>query len=158
MTTTERANTVSAESTGVRQRLTRGALGGATATAAMSATMLALQRLGRSRKLSPRVITERVVSPVRRAPDAVARGAAAAGHVAFGTAAGAVFGLAAPRLPVPGWFRGACLATGLLLISYEGWVPATRILPSLHRQSTARKASLVVGHLVYGAVLGRLAG
>lgn len=144
--------------TSVRQRLTHGALAGATATTAMSAAMLPLQRLGRSQKLPPRAIAERVVSPLRRAPEPMARGSAAAGHVAFGTAAGALFGLAAPRLAGPGWFRGVSFATGLMLVSYEGWVPAARVLPSLHRQSTARQASLVVGHLVYGVVLGRLAG
>jgi hypothetical protein len=88
----------------------------------------------------------------------VVRASAAAGHVAFGSAAGALFAVAAPRMPGPGWLRGVSFATGLLLISYEGWVPAARILPSLHRQSTTRQASLVVAHLLYGTVLGRLAG
>jgi hypothetical protein len=142
----------------VRQRLTHGAIAGATATVAMSGVMLALQRVGALGKTSPRVITERGVPVIARRREPITKASSAASHLAFGTGAGAFFGVIRGRLPGPDWARGMAFATGIMLASYEGWVPLAGLLPPLHRQSAGRKASLILGHLCYGAVLGRIAG
>lgn len=143
---------------GLRQQLTHGAVAGAAATAAMSGVMLAFQRVGAVDRTSPRVITERAVPVIARRRGRIAKGVSATSHLAFGTGAGAFFGLIRSRLPGPDWARGMTFATGILVASYEGWVPVAGLLPPLHRQSIGRKASLVLGHLCYGAVLGRIAG
>jgi uncharacterized membrane protein YagU involved in acid resistance len=124
----------------------------------MSGVMLIVHRLGAVDKASPRVITEKALSVVADAPESVVQTSTRASHFGYGTAAGAAFGVIAPRMPGPRWLRGIAFATGLMLLSYEGWVPALGILPPLHGQSVGRKASLIVGHLVYGGVLGTVAG
>ena len=39
---------------------------------------------------------------------------------------------------------------------YEGWVPMLGILPPAHRDRRSRVATMMLAHLVYGSVLGRL--
>lgn len=43
------------------------------------------------------------------------------------------------------------------LVNYGGWIPVLGILPPPHRDRTDRQATMIVAHLVYGAVLGALA-
>ena len=117
-------------------RLARGAVGGALATGAMSLVMLASRRLGLVRKLAPEHITEDALDAagVERDEDDE-KVATSLAHLAYGTANGAVFALVGPHLPGPRALRGLLFAGGLLLVSYEGWVPAARILPPLVGQS-----------------------
>ena len=135
-------------------RLARGAAGGVLATAAMSLVMLASRRLGVVGKLAPEHITEEALDAAGaergQAEEDVATGLA---HFAYGIANGAVFAVVGPRLPGPRALRGLLFAGGLLLISYEGWVPAARILPPLRAQSAGGAGTLVTSHIVYGLVL-----
>ena len=52
---------------------------------------------------------------------------------------------------------GALYATGIWLVSYQGWVPALGIMPPASRDRRGRVATMLVAHWVYGAVLGVLA-
>jgi hypothetical protein len=135
-------------------RLARGAVGGILATGAMSLVMVASRRLGIVGKLAPEHITEQTLDAagVQRdeAEERVATGLA---HFAYGTANGAVFALVGPHLPGPRALRGLLFAGGLLLISYEGWVPAARILPPLREQTAGGAWTLVTSHAVYGVVI-----
>ncbi|MFN2607771.1 MAG: DUF6789 family protein [Acidimicrobiales bacterium] len=138
-------------------RLVAGAGAGGAATVAMTAAMLAGRLVGATPKIEPEAVTEAGLRtlrlPVGPGPT---KAAAAATHLAYGVGMGAAFGLVAPGLPVPGWARGPLFGLALALASYEGWVPAAGILPWLHEQPAPRGAHILVSHLVYGAVLGRL--
>lgn len=135
-------------------RLARGAAGGVLATAAMSLVMLASRRLGLVGKLAPEHITEEALDAAGAERDQGEEDVATSlAHLAYGTANGAVFGLVGPHLPGPRAVRGLLFAGGLLLVSYEGWVPAARILPPLHAQRPGGAWTLITGHAVYGVVL-----
>jgi hypothetical protein len=140
------------------ERAARGAVAGAAATAAMSMVMTAVRRVGLIDKLAPRLIVEDTITRVAPSGLRFARPATAMAHLAFGVGGGALFGLFGPALWGPRLAKGLVFAAAVLLSSYEGWVPAAGILPPLHRQRPDRAAELLVGHAVYGLILGRLAG
>ena len=52
---------------------------------------------------------------------------------------------------------GALYATGIWLVSYQGWVPALGIMPPASRDRRGRVATMLAAHWVYGAALGVLA-
>lgn len=138
-----------------------GALDGAAATVVMSGLMLGLQRAGWLGELPPRRITR---FALRRSPaGARSRGTESAlgtlAHLAFGAGAGALFEGAARRAGrAPGPLAGAAYGTAVWLLSYAGWVPALGILPPPHRDRPGRPLGMLAAHLVFGAVLGTLAG
>jgi hypothetical protein len=137
-----------------------GAADGAVATLAMSGVMFGAQRAGWLGEMPPRKITRHALRRAgaregRRTKDALG----ALAHVAFGAAAGSLFeGLHATwgRRGV-GPVRGAAFGVAVWLVSYAGWVPWLRILPPPQRDDPGRQASMLLAHLVYGAVLGGLA-
>jgi Family of unknown function (DUF6789) len=138
----------------VTGRLARGAAGGTLATAAMSLVMLASRRLGLVGKLAPEHITEEALAKAGVDRDEAEEDAATTlAHFSYGVANGAVFALVGPHLPGPRAVRGLLFAGGLLLVSYEGWVPAARILPPLRDQTPRGAWTLVTSHFVYGLVL-----
>jgi hypothetical protein len=140
--------------------LAAGAAAGVAATAVMSLVMYAAQQAGLVAKQPPAHLTDSMLEaagvppesePARRAADTLA-------HLAFGGAAGALYGLtrraASGILPtVPGG-----VAWGLLvwLVSYGGWVPALRIMPPPPDDSRGRQLTLLAGHVAYGGTLGAL--
>lgn len=133
----------------------RGALGGVVATAAMSVVMIGARRFGVVGKLAPEEITEDALDAAGVDRDESTEDAVAvASHFAYGTGSGVVYALAGSRLPGPPVLRGVGFATVLLLVSYQGWVPAARILPPLQAQTPGGRWTLIVSHLVFGATLG----
>lgn len=133
----------------------RGAVGGVVATAAMSVVMLGARRYGLVGKLAPEEITEDALDAAGVDRDESTEDAVTvASHFAYGTGSGVAYALAGARLPGPPVLRGVVFATGLLLVSYQGWVPAARILPPLQAQTPGGRWTLVVSHLVFGATLG----
>ena len=140
-----------------------GAIAGLGATIVMSAAMLAARRAGLTRTLPPERIAE---AAIEEATDRPARPVertfvASVAHLGFGAAAGAVFGVIRHAAGIRG--RVASVAGALLfanivyLTSYQGWVPALRIMPPASRDDTGRVGTMVVAHWVYGAMLGALA-
>lgn len=124
------------------------------ATAAMSLVMLAAEKAGVIGGLAPKHIVRAAVPPVDQAPEPVTDGLSTAAHFAYGAGNGALFAIVAPRLPGPRSVRGPVFGLALLAGSYGGWLPAAGLFPALHRQQPGRRATLLGGHLVYGAVLG----
>jgi hypothetical protein len=139
----------------------RGAAAGAVATLAMSALMLGAERSGVTGQLPPDRIAGRLLHLTggrwrrRRAQAPLA----AALHLAFGCACGALFALGARRLrvPVPRPLQGAVFATGVWALSYQGWVPALNIMPPASRDRPGRVKTMLIAHWLYGGVLGVLA-
>ncbi len=130
-----------------------GLVGGILATGAMSALMLAARRAGLTGELPPRRIAGRLLrGEGRKERNALA----IAGHVGFGAAIGALFALLQRRLSprrgaVPG---GIGFATVVWFVSYQGWVPALRIMPPATRDRPGRPVTMLVAHWVYGETLG----
>lgn len=140
----------------------RGAVAGVVAALAMSVPMLAATRLGILRRQAPAQITDRLLQRMGLAGavrDEDSRDAlAAANHLGFGTAAGAIFGLLSRRLPpsVPRIAAGMTYGAMIWTVSYMGWVPFLRLMPPPDEDEPARPALMLGAHLVYGGVLGAL--
>jgi hypothetical protein len=141
--------------------LARGAVAGGLATGAMTGVMLGAQRAGLLGKMPPLRITERLF---RRLHPATVRGRrkhvlAAVSHLGFGIAAGALYGGLAGRM---GDRRPSLLGAlgfgGLVWAgSYAGWLPRLGLMPPPHRDRPGRQSTMLLAHLVYGAVLFALA-
>lgn len=137
----------------------RGGAAGTVATAAMSVVMLAARRAGVVSKLAPGHVTEAGLEAAEVDPDERTENVAStAVHLAFGAGTGVVFALVAPHVDGPPVAKGLVYGAAVLFVSYEGWVPATRILPPLHAQTPGGRWTLIASHAVFGATLGALAG
>ena len=140
-----------------------GAVAGLGATVAMSAAMLAARRAGLTRTLPPERIAEAAIEETTDRPAGRDERTlvASVAHFGFGAAAGAVFGLirhaAGIRGPVASVAAALLFANLVYVTSYQGWVPALRIMPPASRDDAGRVGTMVVAHWVYGAVLGSLA-
>ena len=140
-----------------------GAIAGLGATAVMSAAMLAARRAGLTPTLPPARIADAAINEAtdRAAHPDERRVVATVAHLGFGAAAGALFGVirhaAGVRGPVASVAGALAFANLVYFVSYQGWVPALRIMPPASRDDAGRVATMVVAHWVYGAVLGALA-
>lgn len=136
--------------------LIRDATGGAVATVAMSAVMIAGDRTGFMGEQPPTAVTRFVLGEagVDRTSATVSRVAPLA-HLAFGALGGAVFGMLRRLLPgVPGGLLGVTFGLAVWGVSYKGWIPALGILPSPEDDRPGRPVVMVVAHVVYGLILG----
>ena len=86
------------------------------------------------------------------------------GHVSYGAAMGAAYGVIAGRthrragrnhLP-RSVAQGVAWGLAVWALSYAGWLPAAGILPPPHRRSARRNTVIIGSHVVWGAVLGAL--
>lgn len=136
-----------------------GAVSGIGATFLMSAVMLVARRLGYTPELPPEEIAEDSIEGVthREAREDEEHAVATVAHLGFGAVAGALYGIISrplARAATPAAVvAGVAFATGVWFVSYQGWVPALRILPPASRDHPGRVATMVVAHWVYGAVL-----
>jgi uncharacterized membrane protein YagU involved in acid resistance len=143
------------------RELLAGSVAGLAATVPMTAVMELLHRPlppGQRRPLPPRRVTMRAADAVGVADDLSEPervGLTTAAHFGFGAAAGSVYGLLAPRDPVP---AAAGVAYGLAVWagSYMGWLPAMGLHPHPADEPAGRVAATVAAHVVWGAVLGVL--
>jgi hypothetical protein len=138
--------------------LIEGATGGAIATVAMSAIMIAGEHTGLIGEQPPTTITRFALGAagVDR-PSVAASVTAPLTHLAFGALGGAVFGLFRRLVPsVPGGLLGVGFGLAIWAVSYKGWIPALGILPPPEDDRPGRPVVMIVAHVVYGLVLGRL--
>lgn len=140
------------------RRLVSGAVAGAAATGVMSIVMGAAKQAGLVDKLSPRHITDSALHAVDASPrtEATANTATAVAHLGYGVAMGSLYSVLAGRRANP--VTGVAFGLAIAAASYQGWVPAAGILPSFTDMPSGRRASLLASHVVYGAVLGAVAG
>jgi len=140
-----------------------GAVGGIAGTVPMSAAMEVLHAwLGPTarRPLPPRRIEEHLSGAL-----GVREELGEAEHVAltmllhfgFGGFAGALYGVAAPRLPGPPAAKGAAYGVAVWAAGYLGGMPAFRLERSAAREPAARNALMIAAHVVWGVVLGEVA-
>lgn len=140
--------------------LIRGALAGAVATAPMTILMEAMNRSvprGERKPLPPRQITESLAerATTGRNPDGTSLDAATmAAHFAFGAGAGAAFGLMPDRVRRRPFLAGVGFGLALWASSYGGVLPAFELQRRPDRRSGWRNATMIAGHVTWGAVLG----
>jgi hypothetical protein len=141
------------------RRLIRGATAGALATALMSSVMVGAQQVGLIGGMPLEKITAKLLNRggIRRSSeqqDALATLL----HFGFGAAAGAGFGLLAPRRLIARVPAGVAYGAAIWGVSYLGWVPALGIMAPADRDRRDRQAVMLASHLVYGAALAVLVG
>jgi hypothetical protein len=133
---------------------------GVIATGAMSAVMIAGDRLGMMGEQPPVAIARTALREAgvdRRA--GLASVVAPVAHLAFGAAGAMAYGLLRQLVPrVSRISLGVAFGLAVWAVSYEGWIPALRILPPAEDDRRGRPAVMVVAHVVYGLVLGWLHG
>jgi hypothetical protein len=141
--------------------LVRGAVAGVAATTAMSAVMFVSRKAGLMGKMPPERITEAGLRVLRvHASESSEDALSTVAHLGYGAGVGALFAVAerTTRLPVPGAVAGALYGLAVWTVSYAGWIPALGIMPPPHRDRHDRQTSMILAHLMYGAVLGMLTG
>ena len=94
---------------------------------------------------------------LRRVDGPEKTGLTLAAHFGYGTAAGVLFGLLAPKRA--GEAVPAGIGFGLLVwsASYLGLMPALGLHPPATRDTFRRNALMIAAHVVWGASLGALA-
>ena len=138
----------------------RGSAAGLLATLLMSGLMLAARRLRPMPQLPPETIARRATEEVTGEPPSAAEGRVlgSVAHLGFGAIAGAGFGALHHSVGIRGAFAsvlaGLGYATAVYLVSYQGWVPALRILPPATDDDPERVRIMVAAHWVFGAALG----
>lgn len=129
----------------MRSRTLANVVSGAGAGLAGTLTMSAVVALARAAGLlgepPPRKLTRRMLSLL--APSLVrserrTNVTATAGHLGYGAAVGALYGL------------------GVWAVSYAGWIPKLGLMPPPKRDRPGRQGAMVLAHLVYGATLGSM--
>jgi hypothetical protein len=78
------------------------------------------------------------------------------GHFAFGAMAGAGYAVLFKRVPVWTVVKGLLFGTSVWFVSYEGWLPTLRILPSASETPKQRNLLMIAAHLVWGSVTAML--
>ena len=141
------------------ERAGEGAAGGAMATLAMSALMLAAGRIGLMGRYPPEKLASFTLARLGVGPLARWKAdgpLAALLHLAFGASLGAAFSLLPARVRhvAPEPLVGAAFGTLVWLVSYWGWIPTLGVLPPPDRDRADRQISMLVAHWVFGAALG----
>jgi Family of unknown function (DUF6789) len=135
----------------------RGGIGGVVATGLMSIPFLVATSRGWTDEQPPKRISNAALDRAGIDADEPAQNAVATvSHFGYGTSMGAVFGvLYAWRRPRgPAVLHGIGFAIAVWLLSYQGWTPALGLHPPITRDDPRRQAVALIGHLVYGSVLG----
>jgi hypothetical protein len=134
-----------------------GSAAGALATLPMSGLIWGARRVGIfHRTPAPEAVATRLVQRVtgRHATTPPQRQLLTAlAHLGFGSGAGAVYGTTAWLRPPTVW-SGMLFGLAVWIISYQGWIPALRLLPAPADDEHGRAATMAGAHLVYGGTLG----
>jgi len=144
--------------------IVKGGISGLVAVAPMTLTMALLH--GKSPwhprdPLPPREITEELAERTgvrNEMGEPAVRAASMANHIAYGAATGAVYGLVARRVGLPGAVSGVLFALTVWTVSYMGWLPALRFMPPATRQPASRNTLMIIAHVVWGASMGLMLG
>jgi len=144
----------------VLKRILIGAGAGALATVPQSLVVWGLKAAGLYRRPPPPATVAAGVSAaaavdLQALPEEQRRAVTLAAHFAFGAAGGAAFGLATGVVrptPVAGLLAGLAIWKA----SYDGWIPAMRILPPPATDESGRVLTMVLAHVAYGLTLGAL--
>jgi hypothetical protein len=141
-----------------RGRMLAGALGGAGATLVLSGLREAWKRVGLVFDTAPTQVVDRVEEVFFQ--DGLSRPTrlvlAATAHVAYGTSAGAAFGLLRRRTGGAGEEAAVGSSLGLLSwgVGWASWLPLAGVHSPPWEQRTPKVLLPAIDHAVYGAVWG----
>jgi uncharacterized membrane protein YagU involved in acid resistance len=140
--------------------IVRGSLAGVVATIAMSLPIVVARRLHLVDRQPPEEVTQNVVG-VARVPltGSELRRATVVAHLAFGSVCGVAFVVAGKRLgrAWQPWLTGPLYGVLIWALTYRSTLPLLRLVRPAEVVGARRDALMLVAHLIYGAVLGRLA-
>jgi uncharacterized membrane protein YagU involved in acid resistance len=137
-----------------------GAISGFTATAPMTAVMVALHRAlpaHHQEPLPPRQITETVAAETgveEKMDEDSRRAATLAAHFGYGAAAGLGYVAMAGKSGLPPAAEGILYGLAVWGGSYLGLMPATGLYRSAVDEPATRNALMISAHVVWGAALG----
>ena len=141
------------------RRILIGALAGAIATVPQSATVWGLRRAGVYRRRAAReVVAEGITNATvgtEKVPQEWWKPVMLAEHFGFGAAAGALFGLLT-AIVRPTTVAGLLAGLAVWKASYDGWIPALRIMPPPEEDEQGRQVAMVLVHVAYGLALGAI--
>jgi hypothetical protein len=143
----------------------RGAAAGFAATVPMTVVMEALRALlpaEQYRRTPPREVVDRAIDTTLEMTgegsdvDELDRFVlTTAAHLAFGAAAGAIYG-AGSRSRRPSIFMGIAYGLGIWALAYGVGLPSLGLHPAATRDTRDRNEVLTISHAVWGAVLAKL--
>jgi uncharacterized membrane protein YagU involved in acid resistance len=144
-------------------KIVAGTLAGFSATAPMTAAMIAMHKALPPRErypLPPRKVTMNAARKAGAEPhrfdEPERKAATLAAHFGYGAAMGGIFALLAPRTPGPAVPKGILWGLIVWAASYLGLLPATGLHESATDHPRGRNVLMVVAHVVWGASLGLL--
>ena len=139
------------------ERSARGAVSGVVAVVPMSLVMFVAQRLGALPHPPPEEITDATSRRVGlEVSEDTSNALSALGHVAYGARIGAAYGCLVPSR-LAGRRTGIAYGLAVYGASYLGWLPALHLRPAGQGHANKPTLAMVLAHVVYGGVLGRLA-
>src|SRR5438270_8471295 len=92
------------------------------------------------------------VSTREKVPESVDKAAAKMLHMGYGMTSGALYGLAGPRRGNAA-VNGALLGLGVWAAGYLGWLPATDLMPPIHKHEPLQIAVPIVEHALFGVAI-----
>ena len=137
----------------------RGLAAGCVGTAVMTIAMEAMfHRLPRREQapLPPRQLTMAMADRVglaRHLDERQRLSVALAAHFAYGSVVGALYGPLMRGVPGASVFKGSLFGLGVWGVSYLGWIPALRLLPSATHWPHRRNALMLITHFVWGSTI-----
>jgi hypothetical protein len=138
-------------------RMLIGALAGVVATAPQSAAIWGLKAAGVYRRTPPPEQVSRETAAMalgaQNVPERWFTPMMLAQHVGFGAACGAAFG-ALTGIVRPTTVAGLLAGLAIWKASYDGWLPAMRIMPPPEEDEEGRQIALIAAHVAYGLALG----
>ena len=141
------------------KRVLIGALAGAVATVPQRATVWALRTAGvYRRRAAPEVVAEGITNATvgtEKVPQEWWKPVMLAEHFGFGAAAGALFGLLTAIIR-PTTVAGLLAGLAVWKASYDGWIPALRIMPPPEEDEQGRQVAMVLAHVAYVLALGAI--
>jgi uncharacterized membrane protein YagU involved in acid resistance len=145
------------------ERFLHGMLAGLSATGPMTVVMLIWHRLlprHEQYPIPPYVITTRAVEETSASnlvdQESERVGLTVASHFGFGAAAGALYGLLADALPLPGPGKGTIYGLLVWAAYYLGILPATGLYRPPQAEPLRRHGMMIMAHVVWGLALGSL--
>jgi uncharacterized membrane protein YagU involved in acid resistance len=139
-----------------------GAVAGLVATVPMTVAMAAFHRLlprEEQGALPPQQVTEAIADRTgasQHVDQETLGRASIVNHLAFGAAAGALYGALASRTPMAPPVSGIVFALMVWTVSYAGWIPKAGLMPHASEQPAGRNALMIASHVVWGASMGVL--
>jgi hypothetical protein len=136
------------------QRIALGAVAGAAGTMLMQAMLTTSGKFLPSskppiRKDPGEFMLDKVPVDV---PEPVRPWAVKSMHLGYGMTSGAVYAALRARRGSP-VFDGALLGLGVWAAGYLGWLPATGLMPGVHRQEPQQVAVPIVQHALFGVAV-----